>query len=79
MPSFIFRLRTPDKSPHRAESHDFPDLEQAMAQASRLARTLVRNPVRRGHMAIGGTLDIENEASQPIARFVLREVAQQIR
>lgn len=30
-------------------------------------------------MAIGGTLDIENEASQPIARFVLREVAQQIR
>ena len=78
MPSFIFRVRTPDKAPHRVELHEFPNLDAAMIQASRAARALVRHPVRRGHMTIGGTLDVENEANQAVAQFVLREVAQQI-
>ncbi len=78
MPSFFFRVRTPDKTPHRTERHDFPNLDAALIQASRAARALVRHPVRRGRLAIGGTLDVENEANQAVAQFVLREVALQI-
>jgi hypothetical protein len=78
MPSFIFRVRTPDKRPHRIELHEFPTLDTALVQASRVARALVRHPVRRGNLAIGGTLDVENEANQAVAQLVLREVARQI-
>jgi len=78
MPSFTFRLRTPDKVAHGAECHDFPDLDTALIVASRTARSLVRNPVRRGIKTLSGSLDVENDAHQTVARLVLREVAHQI-
>ena len=39
---------------------------------------MVRVPVRRGTRVLGGSLDIENEIQQPIARVMLAEMAQQI-
>ncbi len=78
MPSYTFRLRTPDNLPHGPERHDLPDLNTALVLASRTARGLVRNPVRRGIRTVGGSLDVEDEANQTVARLVLREVAHQI-
>ncbi len=77
MPSYIFRVRTPDNVAHRVQCGELPDLDAAMAHAQRLARTLVRNPVRRGHQKISGTVDVEI-ADRAIARLLLSEVAYQI-
>lgn len=78
MPTFFFRVRTPDAALRRAERHDLPSLDAALILAQRTARALVRNPVRRGCTAIGGSLDIENEGRQAVAQLLLAEVAHQI-
>lgn len=78
MPTYIFRVRTPDKVAHDTMCHEFPNLDAALIVAVRTARSLVRNPVRRGIKTISGSLDVENEAHQTVARLVLREVAHQI-
>lgn len=77
MPTYVFRVRTPDNIVHQVQSAEFPDLDTAMAQAQRYARTLIRRPVRRGAKTIGGAMDIE-VADQAIARLLLSEVAHQI-
>jgi len=77
MPSYVFRVRTPDNVTHRVQRDELPDLDAAMAHAQRFARTLVRNPVRRGNRAIGGSVDVEI-ADRAIARLLLSEVAHQI-
>jgi hypothetical protein len=78
MATYIFRVRTPDRTDHRIEQHDFPDLPAALVGAQRAARLLVRNPVRRGRTAIAGSLDVENDGHQPVARLMLAEIAHQI-
>ncbi|MFL0413298.1 hypothetical protein [uncultured Sphingomonas sp.] len=78
MPSYFFRVRTPDQVVRRAECHELPDINAALAFAQRTARSMVRVPVRRGTRVLGGSLDIENEIQQPIARVMLAEMAQQI-
>ena len=78
MPTFFFRVRTPDQMTRRAESFELPDLNAALIQAQRSARSLVRTPARRGIMTMKGSLDIENELNQPLARLTLAEVAHQI-
>ncbi|OWK29564.1 DUF6894 family protein [Sphingomonas mucosissima] len=77
MTTYIFRVRTPDNIVHQVQCNELPDLDAAMAQAQRYARTLVRNPVRRGARTIGGALDVE-VADRAIARLLLSEVAIQI-
>ena len=77
MPSYVFRVRTPDNVAHRVQCDELPNLDAAMAHAQRFARTLVRNPARRGNRAIGGTVDVEI-ADRAIARLLLSEVAHQI-
>ncbi|MCD2317417.1 hypothetical protein LQ954_14810 [Sphingomonas sp. IC-11] len=77
MPSYVFRVRTPDNVTHRVQRDELPDLDAAMAHAQRFARTLVRTPVRRGQRTIGGSVDVEI-ADRAIARLLLSEVAYQI-
>lgn len=77
MPNYFFCVRTPDKTVHRADCHDLPNLEAALATGSRTARALVRNPVRQAR-TVRGSLDIEDERRQPVARLMLAEVARQI-
>ena len=77
MPSYVFRLRTPDNVSHLVQCDELPDLDAAMAHAQRFARTLVRTPVRRGYQKIGGSIDVEI-ADRAIARLLLSEVALQI-
>lgn len=78
MPSYYFRVRTPDKAPHRIERHELPNLDAAMAMGQRTARALVRNPLRRGRTSFGGSLSIEIEGNQPIAQIMLADVARQM-
>lgn len=77
MPTYAFRVRTPDNIAHRVQHIELPDLNAAMAQAQRYARALIRTPVRRGQRAIGGAMDVEL-GDQPVARLLLSEVALQI-
>jgi hypothetical protein len=78
MPNYFFRVRTPDRAIRQAECHQLPDLDAALVIAQRTARSLVRVPVRRGRTIIAGSLDIENEGHQPIARLMLAEIAHQM-
>lgn len=78
MPTYFFRVRTPDRLAHRVECHEFADLNAALIKAQRAARSLIRNPARRGNKVIGGSLDIENEDNRAVARLMLTEVAHQI-
>lgn len=77
MPNYVFRVRTPDNVAHQAQHIELPDLNAAMAQAQRYARTLIRHPIRRGQRTFGGAMDVE-VGDQPIARLLLSEVAMQI-
>jgi hypothetical protein len=78
MATYFFRVRTPDRADHLVERYDCLDVDEALMGAQRAARLLVRHPVRRGRTAIAGSLDIEDDRNQPIARLILAEVAYQI-
>lgn len=78
MPLYYFQLRTTDAAPHPAQSRTFPDLAAALAEAQHSARGMMRNRMRHLLGTPGGTLDIEDEAHQPVARIMLAEVARQI-
>jgi len=80
MPQYFFNLRTPDAHPasFAAEGGFFPDLRAALAEANSTARALIHKRVRRAPTALHGSLDIEDEHRQPIARILLADVARQI-
>lgn len=78
MPLYYFQLRTTDAAPHPAQSRTLPDLGAALAEAQHSARSMMRSRMRHLLGIPSGTLDIEDEQRQPIARIMLAEVAQQI-
>ncbi len=78
MPLYYFQLRTADAAPHAAQSRILPDLAAALAEAQHSARSMIRKRTRRQRGAPSGSLDIENETRQPIARILLADVARQI-
>jgi hypothetical protein len=79
MPQYFFNLRTPDPhAPLAARGGSFPDLRAALAEANCAARALIHNRVRRAPVELHGSLDIEDERRQPIARILLADVARQI-
>jgi hypothetical protein len=51
------------------------NLDTALVWAQRMARALVRNPVRRGLITMRGSLDVEDERQQIVARLLLADVA----
>lgn len=76
MPAYCFRLRTPDRLPHPAERRDLPDLREALIAGHGLARSLLRH--RHGGAPLHGSLDIEDERNQPVARILLADLARQL-
>ncbi|WP_084578813.1 DUF6894 family protein [Sphingomonas azotifigens] len=76
MPAYCFRLRTPDRHPHAPEQRDLPDLREALIAGHGLARTLLRH--WSGRTPLHGSLDIEDERNQPVARILLADLARQL-
>ncbi len=79
MPQYFFSLRTPDAHPSLGEHGGvFPDLRTALAEANSTARSLIHKRVRRAPVNLHGSIDVEDERRQPIARILLADVARQI-
>ncbi|WP_162839605.1 DUF6894 family protein [Sphingomonas sp. ATCC 31555] len=78
MPNYHFCFRTPNNIDHLSEQHDLPDLRRALIAAHQVGRTLLHNQVRRAPIALHGTLDIEDEDHQPVARILLADLVRQI-
>ena len=76
MPAYCFRLCTPDHHPHPTEQRELPDLRQALIAGHGLARKLLRQ--RLGRAPLHGSLDIEDERNQPVARILLADLARQL-
>jgi hypothetical protein len=79
MPLYYFHLRT-QGAPASAsgKGREFPNLSAALAEAQHSARAMIRNRMRHVAGMPNGSLDIEDEKRQPIARILLAEVARQI-
>jgi hypothetical protein len=78
MPRYHFNLRSPDTRFVPGAGQDLPNLAAAMAEAHHAARALVRSRMRHHCSTPCGSLDIEDERRQPVARIMLAEVARQI-
>jgi hypothetical protein len=80
MPLYYFHLRTHDAAaaPATGKGREFPNLSAALAEAQHAARSTIRRRMRRVPGMPNGSLDIEDEKRQPIARILLAEVARQI-
>jgi hypothetical protein len=78
MPSYFLHVRTPDHVVRPRQRHDFPDLGQALAAAHGAARTLLGGRARVAGVRPRGTVDVEDERGQPVARILLADVARQI-
>ncbi|SFK28065.1 hypothetical protein SAMN03159338_3821 [Sphingomonas sp. NFR04] len=78
MPSYHFCFRTPNNIAHLSEQRDLPDLRQALIAAHQVGRMLLHKHVRRAPSALHGSLDIEDEDRQPVARILLADLARQI-
>lgn len=78
MAQFFFRLRTPDHAVHLAQAHEHPDLRAALIAANFAARRVVRREVAVAHGRIAGSLDVENERQEPVARIMLADLARQL-
>ena len=77
MPTYFFCVRTPDKKLHNTERRELPNLAAALAEGHLAARGLVRSPVRHAR-GLRGSLDIEDERREPVARLIFADVARQI-
>lgn len=78
MPHYHFCLRTPNQVPHLDERRELPGLREALIAAHGAARAMIHKQVRRGPCELHGSLDVEDERRQPVARILLAEVARQI-
>lgn len=78
MPLYYFQLRTHDEAAHPVQSRTLPNLAAALAEAQHSARGMIRERMRRIRGMPSGSLDIEDEMRQPVARILLADVAQQI-
>ena len=78
MPHYYFQLRTSDDAPHLSQSREYPDLKTALAEAHSAARAMIHNEVRRARGQLHGSLDIQDEMHEPVARILLADVAHQI-
>ncbi len=76
MPAYCFRVRTPDHHPHGIERRDLPDLRAALIAGNDLARALLRH--RGARKPLRGSLDIEDDGEQPVARILLADLARQL-
>ncbi len=76
MPAYRFCVRTPDLHPHDAERRELPDLRAALIAGHDLARALLRH--RGARKPVRGSLDIEDERNQPVARILLADLARQL-
>lgn len=72
MPAYRFCLRTPDHHHHRVARQELPDLRAALIVAHRFARLW-----SGGGRALRGSLDIEDERDEPVARILLADLARQ--
>ncbi|MBC9035206.1 hypothetical protein IAG41_22680 [Sphingomonas sp. JC676] len=57
---------------------DFPDLQAALIEANVAARAIVRRIGVGRSDPWHGSIDVENEQRQPIARILLADVARQM-
>ena len=79
MPQYYFQLRGPSTAPLLNDKpREFPDLRAALAAAQGAARNLIHNRVRRTSSNFHGSLDIQDEGRQPVARILLADIARQI-
>ena len=78
MPLYYFQLRTRDETAHPVQSRTLPNLAAALAEAQHTARAMMRGRLRKLRTEPSGSLDIEDEMRQPIARILLADIARQI-
>jgi hypothetical protein len=78
MPHYFFQVRTRDEAARVPQSREYPDLKTALAEAHSAARAMIHNQVRRTRGEVRGSLDIQDERHEPVARILLADVARQI-
>ena len=78
MPNYYFNVRNPRSAEH-VEPRECPDLRSALIEANTMARSLIGKQLRRHRQTdLHGSLDVENELRQPVARIMLAELARQL-
>jgi hypothetical protein len=78
MPRYFFQLRTPNAAQHPARCGEFPNLGAALAEAHGAVRALIHKRARGAPADLYGSLDIEDERREAVARILLADVARQI-
>jgi len=62
----------------RLKGREYPDLNAALAEANRKARSLLARRLRERSSDLRGRLDVEDERGRTVARIELAELAHQI-
>lgn len=79
MPLYGFHLQPEIEAiPFNYPLRDFPDLRAALIEANVAARAIIKRKRGGGAIRWHGSLDIENEQHEPVARILLADIARQI-
>lgn len=79
MPCYYFCLRPSNNAKAgKGSAHELPDIRAALAEAQGTARAMLHRRVKRAPIELHGSLDIEDERGETVARIPLADVVQQI-
>lgn len=73
MPRFFFQSRFQDQTYLDPEGSDLPDLTAAMAEATRSAREMMADELRRGPLTPGCSFDIVGEDGVVLATVAFHD------
>jgi hypothetical protein len=79
MPAYSFHLCTSRATrPIKNDRSEFDNVGDALAEAARIGRGMIRQRVRRKACAMRAHLDVRDDGDAPVARILLSELARQI-
>jgi hypothetical protein len=79
MPGYYFTLGQSDTVARKPARLEYPNLTTALADAHRLARSLIRNRLRgQNPEPLHGSFDVEDDQHRPVARIPLPDLARQL-
>lgn len=73
MPHFFFHNRNQDQTYLDPEGSDLPDLAAAMAEATRSAREMMADELRRGPLTPGRNFDIVGDGGALLATIAFHD------
>ena len=77
MPLFYFNDHAADGA-LRLQGREYPDLNAALAEANRTARSLLAKRLRERPSDLRGRVDIEDDRRRTVARVLFADLAHQI-